>query len=206
LKKIFLIIPIIVAVILLAIPYIIYSNNFVMYQNSDSMYPTILPGDLLIVQKSEINDVAVDDIIAFETHVEGVEVLIRRVIEAGPGPDGIFGVDTKGDDEEFHDPWTVYSDSYIGKLVDVNPSMGFLLSDYFRYPIIVILATSVALLARESIPKKSIEIQELHCLRCDYKWHPRIINGKAKIPSTCPAKECRSPYWQTKRKQDSHDA
>lgn len=37
---------------------------------------------------------------------------------------------------------------------------------------------------------------------CGYSWYPRIINGKAKIPSTCPRKECRSPYWQTKRRID----
>ena len=87
-KKIFLIIPIIVAISLLAIPYIIYADSFVMYQNSDAMYPTLFPGDLLIIEKSEISDVVVDDIIAFNTHIEGVDVLVRRVIEASPGDDG----------------------------------------------------------------------------------------------------------------------
>ena len=173
-----------------------------MYQNSDSMYPALLPGDLLIIEKSEINDVIVDDIIAFETHVEGVEILVRRVIEAGPGNDGRFGVDTQGDDEEFHDPWTVYSDGYIGRLVEVNPSLGVLLSDYLRYPLVIVVVICVALFVRESLPKKGMEVEQLICLRCNYKWFPRIINGKAKIPSTCPAKQCRSPYWQTPRKTD----
>jgi len=54
-KKIFLIIPIIVAISLLATPYIIYADSFVMYQNSDAMYPTLFPDDLLIIEKSEIN-------------------------------------------------------------------------------------------------------------------------------------------------------
>ena len=137
-----------------------------MYQNSDSMYPTILPGDLLIIEKSEINDVQVDDIIAFETHAEGVEVLVRRVIEAGSGTDGRFGVDTQGDDEEFHDPWTIYSDGYIGKVVEINPPMGALLSNYFQYPLVAIIVISIALLVRESIPKKGMEIEELECKRC----------------------------------------
>ena len=90
-KKTLFIIPIIVALLLLAIPYVIYVDNFVMYQNSDSMYPTILPGDLLIIERSEINDVKVDDIIVFNTHIEGVDVLVRRVIEASMGGDGRFG-------------------------------------------------------------------------------------------------------------------
>ena len=171
-----------------------------MYQNSDAMYPAIFPGDLLIIERSDINDVQVDDIIAFETHIEGVELLVRRVIEAGPGNDGRFGVDTQGDDEEFHDPWTVYSDGYIGKLVEINPPMGILLSNYFQYPLVAIIVISAALLVRESIPKKGMELDELTCLRCGNRWFPRIINGEVKIPSTCPAKACRSPYWQTPRK------
>ena len=109
----------------------------------------------------------------------------------------------QGDDEEFHDPWTVYSDGYIGRLVEVNPPLGMLLSNYFQYPLVVIIVISTALLVRESIPKKGMEIEELHCLRCNNRWYPRVINGKVKIPETCPAKECRSPYWQTKRKQNS---
>jgi len=173
-----------------------------MYQNSDSMYPAILPDDLLIIERSEIDDVMIDDIIAFETHIEGVEVLVRRVIEASPGNDGRFGVDTQGDDEEFHDPWTVYSDAYIGKLVEINPPAGILLSNYFQYPLVAIIVISIALLVRESIPKKGMEVEELHCLRCNYSWFPRIIDGKATIPATCPEKKCRSPYWQTPRKTD----
>ena len=202
-KKLFLIIPIVIALSLMIIPYVVYFDNFTMYQNSDSMYPAILPGDLLIVEYSEINDVAVDDIIAFETHSEGVEVLVRRVIDASFGSDGRFGVDTQGDDEDFHDPWTIYSDGYIGKVVEINPPIGIItLSNYFIFPLVIIIVICAALFARELIPKKGMEIEELHCLRCDNRWHPRVINGETKIPSTCPKKECRSPYWKTPRKSD----
>ena len=173
-----------------------------MYQNSDSMYPTILPGDLLIVEHSEINDVMINDIIVFKTHSDGVEVLVRRVIDASLGSDGIFGVDTKGDDEDFHDPWSIYSDSYIGKVVEINPPMGVMLSNYFIFPLVIIIVISAVLFARELIPKKGMELEELTCLRCGNKWFPRVINGVAKIPSTCPKKECRSPYWKTPRKTD----
>jgi len=174
-----------------------------MYQNSDSMYPTILPGDLVIIEKSDINDVQVDDIIAFETHAEGVEVLVRRVIDASLGNDGKFGVDTQGDDEEFHDPWTIYSDGYIGKVVEINPPMGMLFSNYFQYPLVAIIVISIAILVRESIPKKGMELEELTCLRCGYKWHPRVIGGEVKIPATCPEKKCRSPYWNKPRQKES---
>jgi len=199
-KKYILLAPLAVSLVLIAIPYIIYADNFIMYQNSDSMYPAIVPGDLLIIERTEINDVKVDDIIAFETHIEGVDVLVRRVIEASPSSDGQFGIDTQGDDEEFHDPWTVFSDGYIGKLVEINPPLGILLSDYFKYPLVIVIVISAALLIRESLPKKGMAVEQLTCLRCGKKWFPRIIDGKVKIPSTCPDKDCRSSYWQTKRK------
>ena len=170
-----------------------------MYQNSDSMYPAIMPDDLLIIEKSDINDVQVDDFIAFETHVEGVEILVRRVIEVGLDNDERFGVDTQGDDEESPDPWTVYSDSYLGKVSEINPPLGMLFSEYFQYPLVIVIVISLSVLVREFIPKKGMELEELHCLRCGYKWHPRIIDGKVKIPATCPEKKCRSPYWQTPR-------
>ena len=201
-KKLFLIIPIVIALSLMIIPYVVYFDNFTMYQNSDSMYPAILPGDLLIVEYSEINDVMIDDIIAFETHSEGVEVLVRRVIDASFGSDGRFGVDTQGDDEDFHDPWTIYSDGYIGKVVEINPPMGITLSNYFIFPLVIIIVICAVLFTRELLPKKGMELEELTCLRCGNKWFPRVINGVAKIPSTCPKKECRSPYWKTPRKTD----
>ena len=202
LNKLVFTIPLGVAGILLLVPYLIYADNFIMYQNTDSMYPAILPGDLLIVEKSDIKNAQKGDIIAFYTHAEGVEVLIRRVIEVSPDKNGNLGIDTQGDDEEFHDTWTIYAKDYIGKVVQINPSAGFLLSDYLKYPLVAIIVICAALLARESIPKKGIEVEELHCLRCDNRWFPRVINGQVKIPSTCPKKECRSPYWQTPRKTD----
>ncbi|MBI1663885.1 MAG: signal peptidase I [Nitrosopumilus sp.] len=197
-KKI-LIAPIVICVVLILLPLLIFSGNYVMYQNSDSMYPAILPDDLLIVEQSGIEQVKQGDVIVFETHDEGIEVLVRRAIDVSENNQGILGIDTKGDHEEFHDLWTVYSDDYIGKVVEVNPSSGFLISDYFRYPLVVILAISLVLLVRESIPKKGLEVKELTCLRCGNKWHPRIIGGKVKIPSTCPNKDCRSPYWNKPR-------
>ncbi len=41
---------------------------------------------------------------------------------------------------------------------------------------------------------KRITINQLECLRCQYKWFPRIASeGQVNEPKTCP--KCRSPYW-----------
>jgi len=41
---------------------------------------------------------------------------------------------------------------------------------------------------------KRITVNQLECLRCKYKWFPRISSdGQVDEPKTCP--KCRSPYW-----------
>jgi len=198
-KRYYLIIPLVASAILLVIPYAIFSGNYIMYVPSDSMYPTLKPNDLLVVKKTSIDEVKEGDIIAFDSHAEGIGVIAHRIILVTE-VDGKLGIDTQGDHNDYHDLWTVYEEDFIGILDEVNPSSGFLLSDYFRYPIVAIVVVSAALLIRESIPKKGLEVERLTCKRCSYSWFPRIIDGKIKIPDTCPNKNCRSPYWQTPRK------
>ena len=198
-KKIYLAIPLGVAVILLIFPFAVYSGNQILVVSSDSMYPTLKPNDLLVVKKTSIDEVKVGDIIAFDSHAEGIGVIAHRVILVTE-VDGRVGIDTQGDHNDYHDSWTVYEEDFIGILDEVNPSSGVLLSNYFRYPLVAIVVVSAALLIRESIPKKGLEVERLTCKRCNYSWFPRIIDGQIKIPDTCPNKNCRSPYWQTPRK------
>ena len=198
-KRYYLIIPLVVSAILLVIPFAIYSGNYIMYVPSDSMYPTLKPNDLLVVKKTSIDEIKVGDIIAFDSHAEGIGVIAHRVILVAE-VDGKLGIDTQGDHNEYHDLWTIYEEDLIGILDEVNPSSGVLLSNYFRYPIVAIVVVSAALLIRESIPKKGLEVERLICKRCNYSWFPRIIDGQIKIPDTCPNKDCRSPYWRTPRK------
>ena len=41
---------------------------------------------------------------------------------------------------------------------------------------------------------KRIQLDQLECLRCGYKWFPRVSHdGRVDEPKTCP--KCRSPYW-----------
>ena len=87
-------------------------------------------------------------------------------------------------------------------MIQVNPGMAILLQPGAQYPLVVIAIASGAVLAWQSRPKASLEIKQLTCLRCGNRWHPRIIDGKVKIPETCPDKDCRSPYWRTKSKRE----
>ena len=201
-NKIIFIAPLVASAILLVIPYAIFSGNYIMHVPSDSMYPTLKPNDLLVVKKTSIDEVKVGDIIAFDSHTEGIGIIAHRAIEIFE-QGGEIGIDTKGDHLDEPDLWTVYDEDLVGIVTEINPDSAILLVEPVRYLLVAIIVVTGVLLARESIPKKSIEVKELSCERCHYRWHPRIIDGKVKIPETCPNKDCRSPYWQTPRKKET---
>lgn len=200
-KKILIAIPLGVAVILLIFPFAIYSGNQIMTVTSDSMFPTLKPNDIIIVKPVGIDEINKGDIIAFDSHTEGIGIIAHRTIEIFEIGDKI-GIDTKGDHLDEPDLWTVYDEDLVGIVSEVNPDTAILFAESVRYFLVAIIVVTGVLLARESIPKKSIEVKELSCERCHYRWHPRIIDGKVKIPETCPNKNCRSPYWQTPRRTD----
>ena len=168
---------------------------------SDSMVPTLKPNDIIIAEPVSIDTIKVGDIIAFDSHTEGIGIIAHRAIEIFE-QDGKIGIDTKGDHLDESDLWTVHDEDLVGMVSEVNPDTAILFAEPVRYFLVAVIVVTGVLLAREFIPKKSIEVKELSCERCNYRWHPRIIDGKVKIPETCPNKNCRSPYWQTSRRTD----
>ena len=130
---------------------------------------------------------------------EGVGVIAHRVIAIAPGDRP--SVDTQGDNNDHPDLWGIYEENLIGLVTEVNPPAAVLFSESFRYVMLAIIVGSAVLLGWQAMPRRSIEVKQLTCLRCGNRWHPRIIDGKAKFPDTCPNKNCRSPYWRTKAKK-----
>ena len=200
-KKPLLAIPLGVAVILLIFPFAVYSGSQIMTVTSDSMVPTLKPNDIIIVEPVGIDTIKVGDIIAFDSHTEGVGIIAHRAVEIFE-TGGEIGIDTKGDHLDEPDLWTVLDDDLVGIVTEINPDTAILLAEPARYFLVAIIMVTGVLLVRESIPKKALEVKQLTCLRCGKRWHPRIIDGQVKIPETCPDKDCRSPYWQTKPKRE----
>ena len=154
-NKAFITIPLAVAVGFLIFPFVAYYGSDIMVIKSDSMVPALMPHDLIIVQSTGIDDIQVDDIIAFDSHMEGIGIIAHRVI-AIEDDDGQIGIDTKGDNVEQPDPWTVHEEDLIGKVVDVIPSMGLFLIDPVRYSLVaVIVITAISLLREITIEAKN---------------------------------------------------
>jgi len=199
-KKAYLIIPLIASLALLIIPAIAVSSYQIISVTSDSMSPTIVPGDQLLVNSVDIGEIREGDIIGLDTHFHEASIQAQRVIEVSESG-GKIQLHTQSDHDE-HDSFVITQDSFIGLVEDVNPPILGLIQDAVRYPLIAIAAISAILLGKEFARKKSLEIEQLYCFRCENRWYPRIIDGKVKIPDTCPNKDCRSPYWRTPRKKN----
>lgn len=201
-KKVYVAIPLGIAIILVIYPFVVYSGSQIMTVSSDSMFPALKPNDIIIVEPVGIDEINKGDIIAFDSHTEGIGIIAHRAIEIFVQADGKIGIDTQGDHLDEPDLWTVLDEDLVGLVTDVNPDSAILLAEPVRYLLVAIIVVTGVLLARESIPRKGLEVNKLTCSRCNYSWFPRIIDGKVKIPETCPNKNCRSPYWQTPRKKD----
>jgi len=199
-KKIYFAIPLGVAIILVIYPFAVYSGSQIMTVSSDSMVPALKPNDIIIVEPVGIDEINKGDIIAFDSHTEGIGIIAHRAIEIFES-EGETGIDTQGDHLDEPDLWIVYEEDLVGLVTDVNPDSAILLAEPVRYLLVAIIVVTGVFLARESIPRKGLEVNKLTCLRCNYSWFPRIIDGQVKIPETCPHKDCRSPYWRTKPKR-----
>ena len=128
-----------------------------MVVTSDSMLPTLKQYDLIIVEQVSIDKVQEGEIIAFDSHIEGIGIIAHRAFEISEA-NGKLGIDTKGDNVDEPDHWTVYEDDLVGRMTDVVPSMGILFVDPIRYSLFaVIVITSISLL-KESMPKKKRDV------------------------------------------------
>jgi signal peptidase len=145
-NKAFIIVPLVVAVTFLIFPFVLYYGNSIMVVTSDSMLPVLKPYDMIVVEKVSIDKVVVGDIITFDTHMEEIGIVAHRAFEVF-NDDGEIGISTKGDNVDQPDGWVVHAEDFIGKVIDIVPSMGLFLVEPVRYAIVaVIVVTAISLL------------------------------------------------------------
>ncbi len=145
-NKAYIIAPLAASVAFLIFPFVIYYGNAIMVITSDSMLPVLKPYDLIIVERTSIDQIEVGDIIAFDSHIEGLGIIAHRAVEIFDD-NGEIGIDTQGDNNDSRDPWVVHDVDLIGKVTDIVPTMGIFLIDPVRYAIVaVIVITAISLL------------------------------------------------------------
>lgn len=94
---------------------------------TDSMYDTLIPGDLAIgTSIKDISKIEKGDIITYWTIIDGKRVLnTHRVVEIYAGPtEGTRIFQTKGDNNTMEDPMTVHESEVIAKYKFRLPGVG----------------------------------------------------------------------------------
>lgn len=104
----------------------------IMTVQSDSMYDTLLPGDLILdVPVKDAAELRQDDIITYWTIINGERVLnTHRVVNIYDGGNYLL-FETKGDNNTLADPMTVHESEIVGKYKFRIPGLGKLV-DYLQ--------------------------------------------------------------------------
>lgn len=145
-NKAYIIVPLVAAVAFLIFPFVIYYGSLIMVVSSDSMLPALKPYDLIVVESTSIDQIKVGDIVVFNTHLHGMDIVAHRAIEVHDDH-GEIGIDTKGDNVDVPDEWVVRSEDLIGRVTNVVPTIGIFIMDPVRYAIVaVVVITAISLM------------------------------------------------------------
>jgi|GEM_PF-2585069 len=92
---------------------------------TDSMKPNINPNDLVITKPVDPSQLHVGDVVMYRITIGNATYMItHRIIAIKHTPDGGYYFLTKGDNRKYRDPWEVYPDQIVGKVVLVIPKVG----------------------------------------------------------------------------------
>ena len=99
---------------------------------SDSMSPTFKQGDMIIVKQVDLFDLKKDDVITFNTIIEGKRVKnTHRIVDINEG-DGSRSFVTKGDNNPINDEHIVSSVDIIGRWTGFKLAGGGKVLDFIR--------------------------------------------------------------------------
>ncbi len=123
---------ILVFTILVAVLHFAFGFQYVVIL-TDSMEPHINPGDLVVVYPT--HHVKPGDVILYRLDLGGARYHItHRVVGIAHDESGRLYYVTKGDNRKYPDPWKVYPDQVVGKVVTVVPYVGRL---YYYTPLMI---------------------------------------------------------------------
>ncbi len=104
---------------------------------TDSMKPHINPGDLVVTKPVSLSELHVGDVILYEIHIGNSTYRItHRIVAIKTDWNGRYYFVTKGDNRKYTDPWRVYPEQVIGKVILVIPKVGVV---WYYTPLILLL-------------------------------------------------------------------
>lgn len=93
---------------------------------SGSMEPTIMTGSLVLTRGIDPSSIQKDDVITFTQPTDNENIVVHRVIEKTGGD--VFSFQTKGDNNDAVDQWTVMPGHIKGNVAFSIPYIGYIIS------------------------------------------------------------------------------
>ncbi|NWG10029.1 MAG: signal peptidase I [Nitrososphaerales archaeon] len=126
--------------------------------SSGSMIPTLNVGDYIVVKAESFNNLNVSDIIVFYSPWDPDEIIVHRIYAINHEQEIIR---TKGDNNDYVDPWSVTKEDYIGKYTGFKiPYLGylaFLFPPPVNYIFIIIILLIVFVIELLPAEKEKVE-------------------------------------------------
>ena len=99
---------------------------------TDSMYPNLLAGDLIICRSVDPKDLRVDDVITYWTIIDGDMVLNTHRIQGIYDDNGFLFFETKGDANTANDALAVYENAIVAKYTGIRLKNMGMVFDYLQ--------------------------------------------------------------------------
>lgn len=138
-------------VMIFFVVYIDVDTPFIIISGS-SMTPTLYPGDLVLIKREHVSEIAVGDIIAFlalndgdSQQNDGKRMIVHRVVEITVDENNNVFLTTRGDFNQNNDDELITESSYVGKMYLVIPKLGNVMN-LVKNPVILALIILVTFL------------------------------------------------------------
>jgi len=114
---------------------------------TNSMEPHINPNDLVVTKPVDPAQLHVGDIIMYQIKIGNATYRItHRIIAIEHLPNGEYYFITKGDNRKYRDPWKVYPQDVVGKVILVVPKVG-VIWPYIPLIVLFLFLLVIAMLA-----------------------------------------------------------
>jgi signal peptidase I len=109
--------------------------------SGSSMVPALKPGDAALLYRPHIAELNINDLVAFRS---GQTIVVHRVVEKGVDSGGSSYLVTKGDSNQWNDKERIDDSNYLGKVYQVVPKAGALISTLQNPVTLILLVITIA--------------------------------------------------------------
>ncbi|MCP8323043.1 MAG: signal peptidase I [Candidatus Methylarchaceae archaeon HK02M2] len=136
-----------------------------------SMEPTLNDGDYIIIKADTFDSLSIGDIIVFyHPYDYKNEIIVHRIYDINLNSEQVLR--TKGDNNNYPDPWYIEEEDYIGKFTGIKiPYLGYLAQLFplpLNYALVIIILLIILLIELYPLRKEEDKENNMKIPRLTY--------------------------------------